>query len=79
MVWVYSIILAISAGLFTFVLSRVASRLAEFFGLNLPSQNVLSYAALSALGFLMVAQAPAMMLTSALVLWFAGTRNAKPH
>lgn len=77
MVWVYSIILAVSAGLFTFALGRVAGRLATLLGIALPAQNLLSYAALSALGFLTVAQAPPMMLTAAFLLWMAGTRHAK--
>jgi len=77
MVWVYSIILAVSAGLFTFALGRVVGRLATLLGIPLPTQNLLSYAALSALAFLTVAQAPPMMLTSAFILWMAATRHIK--
>lgn len=75
MVWIYSIILAFSAGVSGFVLARMADRLTVFLGVQPLAQNVLGYAALAALAFLMVAQAPAMVLTSALVLWFAGTRH----
>jgi hypothetical protein len=76
MIWVYSAILAFSAGLCTYVFSRVAHRLSSFLGIAQPTQNVLDYAALAALGFLMIGQSPAMMLTSALILWLAGTRNS---
>lgn len=77
MVWLYALILAFSAGLLTYVLSRVADRLTSFLGLAALSHSILSYAALCALAFLMIAQAPAMMLTSALILWYAGIRHEK--
>jgi hypothetical protein len=77
MVWIYAVILAFSAGLLTYVLGRVADRLTSFLGLAPLSHSILSYAAISALAFMMVAQAPAMMLTSALILWYAGMRHAK--
>jgi hypothetical protein len=77
MTWIYAVILAISAGLCTLVLARSVARLAALLGLEVPSHDVMSYAAFSALAFLMVAQAPAMVLTSALVLWIAGVRDTK--
>ncbi|MBN8544106.1 MAG: hypothetical protein J0M34_07570 [Alphaproteobacteria bacterium] len=75
MVWVYAVILALSAGLITWVLSRTADRLAAFLGLPLRAFNILSYAALSALAFLTVALIPAAVAICALLLWFAGTRH----
>lgn len=77
MVWIYAVILAFSAGLLTYVLSRVADRLTSFLGVAPLSHSILSYAAISTLAFLMIAQAPAMMLTSALILWYAGMRHAR--
>ena len=59
MVWVYAVILAFSAGLLTYVLSRTADRLTVFLGIVPLSHSILGYAAISALAFLMIAQAPA--------------------
>ena len=75
MAWVYAAILAFSAGLATYVFSRTTDRLTAFLGLAPLKHNVLSYAAIIALAFLMVAQAPAMVLCAAFLLWFAGARH----
>ncbi|MFZ4125170.1 MAG: hypothetical protein ACOYJ2_03755 [Rickettsiales bacterium] len=76
MIWLYAVILAVSAGLITWVLSRTAERIAAFFGLPLRAFTMMSYVALSAIAFLMVALIPTAIAVGALFLWFVGTRDA---
>lgn len=75
MVWVYAVILTLSAGFTSWALSHTADRLVAFLGLPSHIFNIISYVALSAIAFLMVASIPDAIAMCALLLWFIGTRH----